>query len=213
MKFESLVILTRDMACFDLALLTQAFDDQREVIRVQLSRWIRRGKVIPLRRGMYALGDTYRHAHLVPAALANQLYRPSYLSGLWALAYYDLIPEQVVWLTSVTTRVPRRFENPFGIFDYRNIKQDALFAYQTEAYGETEIIVAEPEKALLDHWYLTKGEWTGERLAEMRYQHVDHVEKNRLETYAARFASPRLRRAAQRWLALAAETEMGTQTV
>ena len=37
MKFESLVRLTRDMACFDLALLTQAFDDRREVILVPLA--------------------------------------------------------------------------------------------------------------------------------------------------------------------------------
>ena len=213
MKFDSLVRLTKDMAWFDLALLAQAFDDERGVIRVQLSRWIRGGKVIRLRRGMYALADTYRHAPLVPAALANQLYRPSYLSGLWALGFYDLIPEQVEWLTSVTPRVPRRFENPFGTFAYRNIKQDAFFAYRTEAYGESEIIVAEPEKALLDEWHLNKGEWTDERLAEMRYQHFDQVEKDRLETYATRFDSPRLRRAAERWLALATKAEKGTQTL
>ena len=209
MKFESLVRLTRDMACFDLALLVQAFDDRREVIRVQLSRWIGRGKVIRLRRGFYALADTYRHAPMIPAALANQLYRPSYLSGFWALGFYDLIPERVFWLTSVTTRVPRRFENPLGIFEYRNIKLEALFGYRTEAYGGTEILVAEPEKALLDHWHLTKGEWTSERLAEMRYQHADQVDKNRLKTYAARFGSPRLKRATRRWLALTAEMEIG----
>ncbi len=37
------------MPCFDLALLTQAFDDRREAIRVQLSRWMTQGKVIGLR--------------------------------------------------------------------------------------------------------------------------------------------------------------------
>ena len=117
---------------------------------------------------------------LTPSFLANQLYRPSYLSGLWALGYHDMIPERVVWLTSVTPRVPRRFENPFGIFDYRSIKQEAFFGYGKVQHGGQEILVARPEKALLDHWHLTAGEWTTARLSEMRYQHHDHVGEDKL---------------------------------
>lgn len=213
MKFESLIQFTRHMSCFDLPLLVQAFDDRREVLRVQLSRWMTQGKIIGLRRGMYTLAEMYRQTPLVPAALARELYRPSYLSGLWALGYYDLIPEQVIWLTSVTPRVPRRFENPVGVFEYRNIKQDAFFGYRSASYGGQDILVAEPEKALLDHWHLTRGEWTSERLAEMRYQHVESVDRHRLETYAVRFDRPRLARAAERWLALASEYEKGTVTL
>lgn len=213
MDYDSLVKLTGAMPWFDLPLLVQAFDDQREGIRVQLSRWIKQGKVVGLRRGMYTLPDTYRRATLTPAAMANQLYSPSYLSGLWALGFHDMIPERVVWLTSVTPRVPRRFENPFGVFDYRNIKQDCFFGSRTVTHGGQEILVAEPEKALLDHWHLTAGEWTEERIEEMRYQHVDRVSKAKLKSYADRFRSPRLARAVDRWLKLAAEAEKGTVTL
>jgi hypothetical protein len=150
---------------------------------------------------------------LTPATLANHLYRPSYLSGLWALGYYDLIPERVIWLTSVTPRVPRRFENPFGVFDYRNLKRDAFFGYLTVQYGREDVMVAEPEKALLDHWHLSPGEWTSARLTEMRYQHMDRVVEERLHAYAERFRSPRLCRAVGRWLALATEEERGTVTL
>jgi predicted transcriptional regulator of viral defense system len=201
------------MPCFDLALLAQAFDDRREAIRVQLSRWMKQGKVIGLRRGMYTLSETYRRAPLTPAALANQLYRPSFLSGLWALGHYDLIPERVVWLTSVTPRIPRRFENPFGVFDYRNIKQDCFFGFAATFVGGQEFLVAEPEKALLDHWHLTEGEWTTERLDEMRYQHVDRVMKSRLRDYASRFRSPRLDRAVERWLTLTTDAKKGAVTL
>lgn len=210
MKFESLVSLTRATPCFDLAMVIQAFAEPREGIRVQLSRWMKQGKVIGLRRGLYTLGETYRQAALTPALLANQLYRPSYLSGLWALGYHDLIPERVVWLTSVTARVPRRFENLFGVFEYRNIKQDCFFGYRTVLYGGAEIMVAEPEKALLDHWHLTEGEWATERLAEMRYQHGELVGEERLGGYAERFRSPRLDRAVHRWLEMATEAQKGT---
>jgi predicted transcriptional regulator of viral defense system len=213
MNYDDMVKLTGTMPCFDLALLAQAFDDRREAIRVQLSRWMKQGKVIGLRRGMYTLSETYRRAPLSPAVLANQLYRPSFLSSLWALGHYDLIPERVVWLTSVTPRVPRHFENPFGVFDYRNLKQDFFFGFAATIVGGQEFLVAEPEKALLDHWHLTEGEWTTERLDEMRYQHVDRVVATRLRDHAARFRSPRLDRAVKRWLTLAADAKKGMMTL
>ena len=210
MRYESLVNLTMTLPCFDLALLVQAFGDRRDLIRVQLSRWMRQGRVIGLRRGMYTLAEMYRHTTVAPAALANAIYKPSYLSGVWALGHYDMIPERVVWLTSVTSRVPRRFENSFGVFDYRNIKQDCFFGYRAVAHAGADILVAEPEKALLDHWHLTAGEWTTDRLEEMRYQHVEQVEANRLRDYGRRFNSPRLDRAVQRWLAIPYDQQKGT---
>jgi hypothetical protein len=57
-NYDSLVKLTGAMPWFDLPLLVQAFDDRREGIRVQLSRWIKQGKVVGLRRSMYTLPDT-----------------------------------------------------------------------------------------------------------------------------------------------------------
>jgi predicted transcriptional regulator of viral defense system len=213
MTYGAFVEFAGTMECFELSLLAQRFDDSRVSMRVQLSRWMKDGKVIGLRRGVYALPEVYRRVALIPARLANQLYRPSYLSGLWALGHYDLIPERVVWLTSVTPRGPRRFENPCGIFDYRNIKQEAFFGYMTVSYGGREILVAEPEKALLDHWRLTPGEWTPDRLLEMRYQHPERVNAAKLHAYAARLCSPRLVRTVARWLTLAAQEEKGTVTL
>jgi predicted transcriptional regulator of viral defense system len=213
MKYESLIDLVGSMECFDLPLLIQAFAESREVLRVQLSRWMKSGKIISLRRGVYTLSDTYRRVSVVPARLANQLYRPSYLSGLWALGYYDMIPERVVWLTSATSRVPRRFENSFGVFDYRHIKQKAFFGYVTIRYVDRPVLIAEPEKALLDHWHLTHGEWSQDRLEEMRYQHCQQVNKDKLQAYAERFRSPRLYRAIERWLMVTADEEKGTVSI
>lgn len=213
MRFEALAQLVGELPCFDLPLLTQAFSVKRPVLRVQLSRWMKEGKVMGLRRGMYILSPTYRRMSLNKAILANQLYRPSYLSGLWALGYYDMIPEHVVWFTSVTSRVPRRFENALGEFDYRNIKQSFFFGYGSRKVGDQEVLVADPEKALLDHWHLTAGEWTLPRLTEMRYQHGETISHERLKEYGARFHSPRLTRAIERWLTVTAEAAEGWVTV
>jgi hypothetical protein len=159
---------------------------------------------------MYTLPETYRRVPVIPAVLANQLYHPSYLSGPWALGFHDLIPERVVWLTSVTTRVPRRFENSFGIFEYRNIRADCFTGYRTAPYGSEAIHVADPEKALLDHWRLTPGEWTVARISEMRYQNTEGISAERLHAFADRFRSPRLFRAVLRWLNWRADQGKGT---
>lgn len=76
-------------------------------------------------------------------------------------------------------------------------------------YGSGTILVARPEKALLDHWHLATGEWTDDRLAEMRYQNMSGVDARRLQEYAARFKRPRLDRAVRRWLRLAQECDAG----
>ena len=213
MKFESLVEIVGDLPCFDMPLLVQAFTVKRPVLRVQLSRWMESGKVIGLRRGVYLLAPAYRRVSVNTAVLANQLYSPSYLSGLWAMGYYDIIPEHVVWLTSVTSRVPRHFENAVGVFDYRNVKQSFFFGYGTKKIGSQEVLVADPEKALLDYWHLTSGEWTTARLKEMRFQHVDLISGERLKDYGLRFKSLRLNRTIERWMKLVVQESEGWVTV
>ncbi|MEW5984243.1 MAG: hypothetical protein AB1806_17975 [Acidobacteriota bacterium] len=204
MNLAALATLAGGLPFFDLPLLVQAFDDPRPSLRVQLSRWIGQGKIIPLRRGLYTLGDIYRRTPLIPAVLANHLCAPSYLSGIWALSFHGLIPDAAVWLTSVTSRGPRRFENAVGTFDYRHIKLAGFFGYERVPQPGGAILVATPEKALVDHWYLTAGEWTGARLAEMRYQQTDLVSVDRLQACADRLRSPRVSRATKRWITLAA---------
>lgn len=209
MKYEELTDLVGGLVCFDLPLVVQAFPDRRPAVLLQLSRWSTQGKVIPLRRGVYTLADRSRKVPLDAALLAQHLRRPSYLSGLWALGFHDMIPERVVAYTSVTSRQPARFVNACGAFEYRHVKQPCFFGYAQVAYGRGSILVARPEKALLDHWHLSPGEWTTDRLAEMRYQNMSAVDHGRLQEYAARFKRPRLDRAVDRWLRLTADCDAG----
>ncbi len=210
MTLNELIDRIGDQSWFDLATLVQLSQEDRGQLRVQLHRWAQAGKLLPLRRGMYALADRYRHAEVNPAKLANVLYRPSYLSGLWALGFYGLIPERVVVYTSVTTRVPRRFENKLGSFEYRHIKQSAFFGYGVARIHQEDVLLAEPEKALLDFWHLEKGPWTEERMAEMRFQNGEIVRRARLKRGAEAYRSPRLVKAAALWCRLVDGQEKGT---
>jgi len=195
---------------FDLATLVQLSGERREKLRTQVSRWLKAGKILPLRRGMYTLAERYSTNAINPAVFANQIYRPSYLSLEWALGFYGLIPEMVVSYTSVTSRMPQRFVNDFGIFDYRHVKQSAFFGVVTTSIQGQNILMATSEKALLDYWYLNSGPWTPSRMAEMRFQHGERVGRERLLQAAERFESPRLLRALGVWQEFIDSEQLGT---
>ncbi len=209
MRFDELYSRLGAQPCFDLATVAQLVCEPRGTLRMQLYRWCKAGRLLPLRRGMYAWPEKYRRRPLNPAALANALHRPSYLSGLWALAFYGLIPEQVTEWTSVTTRAPRRFVNAVGVFDYRHIKPEAFFGYaEVRVMGEG-VLLARPEKALLDFWYLSKGAWTADRMEAMRYQNTGLVKPRLLRRWTLRFRSKRLLEAVRVWETVAVEADGG----
>jgi len=147
------------------------------------------------------LGEPYRKVNPNPALLANRIYTPSYLSFHWALGYYGLIPEKVVLFTSATARVPRLFKNEFGSFQYKHIKPDCFAGYQTVEIDRQKVLIAAPEKALLDLWHIENREWTTERMAGMRFQNFEMILLKKLNRYAEMFQSPRLIRAVRNWRA------------
>ena len=210
MKYGDLLAKLGNHAFFDLATVVQLTDERRETVQVQLYRWCKAGKLLPLRRKMYALPEPYISRPINPAELANHLYRPSYLSTHWALGYYGLIPERVVAYTSISSRVTRSFENAFGRFTYRHVKPSAFFGYRVIQIDQRKILIADPEKALLDLWHLETGKWTRERMSEMRFQNMELVDSERLRAYAGRFESPRIVAATDEWLRLRDFEEEGT---
>ncbi|MBI4607073.1 MAG: hypothetical protein HY721_34345 [Planctomycetes bacterium] len=211
MRFERLLTLVGHLPFFDLPMLVQLSGARRATLRTQLHRWNLQGRIIPLRRALYALAPPHRRVEVHPAFLANQMYRPSYLSFHWALSYYGLIPERAVAYTSASTRVPRRFENAFGRFRYTHIKKEAFFGYRSVRIGSHGVLVASPEKALLDLWHVEKGPWSVERMAAMRFQGLELVDRAGLLESARRFRSPRLLRAARAWEAFARSEVEGTR--
>lgn len=199
MRFDDFQAQFSSRPWFDLATVAQLTVGRRQTLKTQLSRWTKAGKLIRLRQGVYSFAEPYRRVRIAREHLANQLYRPSYLSTHWALGFYDLIPESVFMYTSVTTRVPRTFSNALGTFRYFNVKRDLFFGFGPRRFDGEDVQVAEPEKALIDLWHLSKGEWTLARMAGMRFQNCEQVEGDRLQLYAKRCRSSRLERAAVRW--------------
>ena len=120
--------------------------------RDKISDLLKKGVIVRVKKGLYVFGDDYRDKPFSRELLANLVFGPSYLSLDWALQYYDLIPEKVEALTSVTTGRSRRFHTPVGLFIYRQIPVEAFRVgmNRIETGPEMSFLVATAEKALSD---------------------------------------------------------------
>ncbi|MFO8145164.1 MAG: hypothetical protein R6T89_05510 [Candidatus Syntrophosphaera sp.] len=205
MEFEELLHVVGQEPVFHTGLLL-AGDVDPDHIRRQLVRWTESGKVVQLRRGLYALAPPYQQGKPHPFLVANHLVRPSYVSLQSALAYYGLIPEYVPVTTSVTTDRPQAFDTPLGKYSFRHIKKERFFAYQVETVAENqEVFLAVPEKALIDQAYLRTGGDSMAYLKSLRLQNVDQLNPSLLRTIAQRSRSPKLERAAENLIIIAEE--------
>lgn len=165
-------------------------------LRLQLSRWVKTGKLIQLAKGLFTLAEPYRKRTPHPFVLANAMKKASYVSLQSALAYFGMIPEHVPTVTSVTTQRPARVETPLGRFLFRHIKKNWFKGYrQVDLGSDQKAFVATPEKALLDLVYLTPGADNYDFLVELRLQNLESLDRKTLVHLARMSRSPKLRRA------------------
>jgi len=115
-------------------------------------RWKGKGWLSALKRGLYEL--TYPRDFNIPDMyIANRLYSPSYVSLETALSNYSIIPEVSMAVASITTKPTRRFKNKHGLFIYHTAIPSAYSGYYIEKQAGLDILIAEPEKALVDYLY------------------------------------------------------------
>ena len=202
MKFEELLQKTAHIPVFETGLLLAGDVDPADVRR-QLSRWTRSGQVIQLRRGVYTLAEPYRHIASHPFVLANALMPGSYVSLQSALAYHDLIPEFVPVTMSITTRRPSRWDTQLGSFLFRHLAPHLYAGYERiEVLSNQPAFVACPEKALLDLIHLTPGGENPAYLDELRLQHLDRLDTEKLHQLTVQSGKPKWERAVEHILNL-----------
>lgn len=143
LKTENFLFFTpRDFA--------RLFKAQNEAARKFIEQYVKKGIFTKLRNGLYFYNDNPPSDFLI----ANQLLKPSYVSLETALAYYQVIPETVYTVTSVTPKTSREFNTPKGVFTYTHLKPSLFTGYRPAEIEGTNVLIAEPEKALVDYLYL-----------------------------------------------------------
>lgn len=137
--------------------------------RNNLTRWIKKGLLIRLRQGLYTFSE-YKVDSDYILYFANKIYSPSYIGLHTALSFYGIIPEAVLQITSVTSLKTASFNNEFGDYIYKSVKDELIFGYDLKIFsGERVLKIAKPEKAILDLLYLYPFYTSEKELLELRF--------------------------------------------
>jgi len=174
--------------------------------RIQLDRWEKKGYLKKVKRGFYCF-STQDFTQDFLFYTANKIYAPSYapsyVSLEMALKHYGLIPEEIFQITSVSTKKGTRFETSLGHFSYRHIKPSLYFGYRLLDFGQQKLLIAEPEKAVLDYLYVNPKLKTADDFLGMRInadQFRTHIDLEQFHQYLRVFDSKALSKRAELFL-------------
>ena len=127
--------------------------------RMKIGWLLKNGVIIRIKKGLYVFGPDFSRKPFSKEVLANLIYGPSYISLEYALYFYNIIPERVETVTSITCKRNKEFNTPAGRFTYRYLHPHKYFVGVTQhQLDEThQILIATPEKALFDFIQFSAG--------------------------------------------------------
>jgi predicted transcriptional regulator of viral defense system len=183
-----------DLGCFNTH---QVYAWKPDFDRNNFVRWTKKGLLIRLRQGYYTFPE-YKSTPDFTLFFANRIYRPSYISLHTALAFYEMIPEAVVQVTSVTSLKTASFKNEFGEYEYKSVRKELMFGYDIKPVANGQSLqLAQPEKALLDLLYLYPFYNTEQEMEDLRLDEdflMDELDLQRLEDYLSKFKNKALQK-------------------
>jgi predicted transcriptional regulator of viral defense system len=165
--------------------------------RRRLNEWQEKGYIKKIIRGYYLFSDVELNEQVL-FEIANRMHQPSYISLEIALSHYNLIPESVYGITSITTRKPYQYSTPFGDFTYRHVKPALFFGYELINYQPNKIFkLGYPEKVIIDFFYLnphiqSPNDFESLRMNTTRFWEL--IDEHRMSQFVERIGQKRLMR-------------------
>jgi hypothetical protein len=130
-------------------------DAQR--IREMLSRWVKRGHIIRLKKGVYMTRRFFdlhqSHASFAPA-VSSIILPQSYVSLEYVLQRANVLTEVTYPVTAITPKNTKKIDNEIGTFVYRHIKSLLYTGFNQETFMGVIFNQATVAKALFDYFYL-----------------------------------------------------------
>lgn len=162
--------------------------------RIQLDRWQKKGYIKRIKKEYYYFTDREIDQNFLFYS-SNKIYSPSYISLEKAFQYYDFIPEEIFQIISVSSKKTTKFTTSLGNFSYRHIKPSIFFGYRMIDYGKQKILLAEPEKAVLDYLYLNPRLKAADDFREIRInkqEFLEIIDFTKLQRYLKAFENKSL---------------------
>lgn len=148
-----------------------------------------KGRIIPLRRGLYFIPDPSSHgiANISPVVIAGAFDKDSYVSLDTALSHYGLFEQKPRTVLSVTTRKSKKFVFQENVYRYLKIAAKLYFGFSAENIEGYDVKVADLEKVMLDYLYFKNDTYSIDLLLEKLQKAKDRIDFKKLFAYAGKF--------------------------
>lgn len=175
-------------AYFTFSDLEKILGQKRNVLKVTISRLIKKKVLFPIKRGVYILPENWSKIE----AIISQIYFPSYLSFESALARYGIINQIPYTFSYTSPAFSKRFFVGQNRVEIRKIKKNLFFGYALQK----DLFIALPEKALLDQLYLVS---LGKAKLDWDELNLKELSKAKFIKFSKKFP-PRIQKLAQKLL-------------
>lgn len=116
------------------------FINNRSYSKKFLKRMIKNKSFFKIKKNLYTL-------HKDPFLISTFIIKPSYISGVSALSYYNLVTQIPNEIFCATQKDNTKFK---FIQQINYFHTNYFFGFKKEKYENFEIFIAEPEKAIID---------------------------------------------------------------
>ncbi len=172
-------LLKRNILIFSPFQFKQIFNVSQKNASFFINYNVKKGFFIKLKNGFYAFKNHFPSE----AEIANRIYSPSYISLEYAMAYYNIIPDTVYSITSITTKITREFVINNISYTYSKIKKSAFTGYVKKSINGQMALIADPEKTFIDYLYFVS---LGKKSIYDRIE-IKNLKKEKLIYYAKLF--------------------------
>ena len=173
----------RGKKLFSLSDISSLVDENRASLSVQLTRLVRSGLLVHPVRGWYE--NPFHPPSKEETAMVIRY--PSFLSMEYALSRHGILSQNVFTLTLVTRKLPYNYRTEHCVYEYHQIRKELFRGYMQEG----SILVAEPEKALLDLIYIRAVHSKEMDVSSLRSlvddMYMDELDLKKLNRYAESF--------------------------
>lgn len=155
MKFSDLTLL-ESLPYFTIEAVKQLGEDKDtapDTIRTALYRWMKTGRVIQIKKGIYTTRRFYEDENF-SMAISAIIMPQSYVSLEFILQRNAILTDITYPISAITTKNTRTIENALGTFSYRHIKDELYQGYSISNYFGILFAQASVTKALFDYLYL-----------------------------------------------------------
>ena len=149
----------------DVALLWS--EEREDTVSIRLNKYVRSGKMIRVRRGLYAKDKNYDKFEL-----ATKIYTPSYISFETVLAKAGIV-FQFYGQIFVASYVTREITTDDQTYSYKRVR-DSILTNRIGVEAKDNYYIASPERAFLDVVYSNK-DYHFDNLSPLNWERVFEI--------------------------------------